>query len=89
MDPPYFKDLYLKFKVGLLTPIVSECKDSQSPTFNFPNGLLTTINTIFVAKFRGTFLDANFGLDFFNSEIKIVVKQKVKNLVLAVVSSKK
>ena len=27
-------------------------------------------------------------LDFFNSETKIVVKQKVKNLVVAVVSSK-
>ena len=35
-----------------------------------------------------TFLDSNFGLDYFDSETKIVVKQKVKNLVLAVVSSK-
>ena len=35
-----------------------------------------------------TFLDSNFGLDYFDSETKIVVKQKVKNLVLAVVIKK-
>ena len=35
-----------------------------------------------------TFLDSNFGLDYFESEAKIVVKNKIKNLVLAVESSK-